>query len=209
MKLILASKSPRRQELLRGMGLDFEVRLQDSDESYPSHLGPVEVAEFIAAKKADAFDEVAIEGKLLLAADTIVVLGNDILGKPASRNEAVSMLRQLSGKVHEVITGVALRGAGRRDTFSVVTAVHFAPLTPEEIAYYIDHYQPFDKAGAYGIQEWIGYNKIKRIEGSYTNVVGLPTEKLYEVLSRRFALTPSLRAGYNQTRSSGKSQSRQ
>ncbi|QEC52718.1 septum formation protein [Anseongella ginsenosidimutans] len=183
MGLILASKSPRRQELLRGMGLEFEVMLREVDETYPPGLAPAEVAVYIAEKKARAFHNEAIEDKLVLTADTIVVLEQEVLGKPAGRDEAARMLEKLSGKKHEVITGVALLIKGELITFSDKTAVRFARLSAEEICFYIDNYQPFDKAGAYGIQEWIGYNKISGIEGSYTNVVGLPTEKLYSYLS--------------------------
>lgn len=186
MKLILASKSPRRQQLLQGMGLEFEVKQPETDETYPDNLAPGEVAEFIARGKANAFDPALARESLLLAADTIVVLEGEILGKPPTREIAISMLERLSGKTHEVITGVALRNGESLDSFSAVTLVHFAPLKRSEIAYYVDHYQPYDKAGAYGIQEWIGYNRITGISGSYTNVVGLHTEKLYEVLSRRY-----------------------
>ena len=201
--LILASKSPRRKELLRGMGLSFEVMQQDADESYPPGMPAAEVAVHIAANKARAFEEaihkkgrtdnkVLGEDKLLLAADTIVVLEGEILGKPADSEMAARMLEKLSGKKHEVITGVALLNMGKRynngelHTFSSMTSVYFAPLSMKEIRFYIDNYRPFDKAGAYGIQEWIGYNKITRIEGSYTNVVGLPTEMLYEYLNRLY-----------------------
>lgn len=186
MELILASKSPRRQELLRGMGLEFTILQQEADESYPPGLLPREVAEHIAANKAGAFDTEAINDNLLLAADTIVVLEDELFGKPAGREAAIRMLEKLSGRQHEVITGVALRSREWLTTFADVTTVCFAPMSGQEISFYVDNYRPFDKAGAYGIQEWIGYNKIIRIEGSYTNVVGLPTEKLYTFLSRRF-----------------------
>lgn len=186
MGLILASKSPRRQELLRGMGLEFEVMLREVDETYPPGLAPAEVAVYIAEKKARAFHNEAKKDNLVLTADTIVVLEKEVLGKPAGRDEAARMLEKLSGKKHEVITGVALFRNSELVTFSDKTRVHFATLSSEDISFYIDNYQPFDKAGAYGIQEWIGYNKISGIEGSYTNVVGLPTEKLYRYLSNLY-----------------------
>lgn len=183
MELILASKSPRRQALLRAMGFEFEVVLKETDESYPSGMVPAAVAQYIAEKKAMAFEKEAFAGKLLIAADTIVVIENQILGKPAGKKAAAEMLNQLSGKVHEVITGVTLRSQVKTTSFAVITKVCFEQLTAAEIDFYIDHYQPFDKAGAYGIQEWIGYNKIAWIEGSYNNVVGLPTEALYPHIS--------------------------
>lgn len=183
MDLILASKSPRRQQLLREMGFDFEVMQKETDESFPSDLTPEAAAVYIAEKKARAFEGEISPEKLLIAADTIVVVDRDILGKPADGPAAMEMLRKLSGREHRVITGVALLKDSDLSSFAAVTTVCFAPLTPREIAFYVDNYRPFDKAGAYGIQEWIGYNKITRIDGSYTNVVGLPTERLYARLA--------------------------
>lgn len=208
MDIILASKSPRRQELLRGMGFEFEVVSREVDESFPPGFVPETVALHIAEKKARAFDRKntggrtagspsadtlapdapsgrdPLAGKLLITADTIVVLEGEILGKPAGREDAIEMLGKLSGKRHEVITAVALLKDRQLSSFYDTTSVYFAPLTAEEIRFYVDNFHPFDKAGSYGIQEWIGYNKITRIEGSYTNVVGLPTEKLYSALRR-------------------------
>lgn len=184
MDLILASKSPRRQQLLQEMGFRFEVMQKETDESCPPGLAPEEAAIHIAEKKALAFKGEISPEKLLIAADTIVVVDREILGKPGDRPAALEMLGKLSGREHRVITGVALLQDGTLSSFAAVTTVGFAPLTPGEIAYYVDNYRPFDKAGAYGIQEWIGYNKVTRIDGSYTNVVGLPTERLYSFLTR-------------------------
>jgi len=177
-KIILASKSPRRQELLKLMDVDFRIVLKEVDESYPEGLSPTEVAVYIAEKKAKAFDEEA-EDEIVLTADTIVEVNGQILGKPENSDHAVEMLKLLSGKVHRVITGVCLMYRGRINTFYAVSEVFFRKLTEQEIRSYVDKYQPLDKAGAYGIQEWIGVTGIIGINGSYTNVVGLPTEKLY------------------------------
>lgn len=183
LQLILASKSPRRQELLRGMGYDFTVQSKEVEESYPANLPYKEVPIYLAEKKARAFDRDITGGELVITADTIVIHEGKIMGKPADRKEAAGMLQALSDSEHEVITGVCLLQQHRLVSFSDTTLVHFAPLLPGEIDYYLDTCKPYDKAGAYGIQEWIGFNKITRIQGSYTNVVGLPTEKLYRYLS--------------------------
>ncbi|MXV51539.1 septum formation protein Maf [Pedobacter sp. HMF7647] len=183
--IILASKSPRRQELLKLLGLDFRVVLKDVDESYPNNLRPEEVALFIAEKKAEAFDEL-VEDEIVITADTIVVIGEQILGKPGSPEHAVAMLQTLAGNMHEVITGVCLFYQDKMHSFYDVSEVYFRPLTDEQITYYVDNFAPMDKAGSYGIQEWIGLIGIERINGSYTNVVGLPTEKLYQELLRLF-----------------------
>jgi septum formation protein len=183
MKVILASKSPRRQELLRLMDIDFRIVLKDVDESYPADLSPEEIAVFIAEKKAKAFDE-SVDDEIVLTADTIVSIDGLILGKPETTDEAFKMLQTLSGKVHRVVTGVCLFYKHKYNLFHDVSEVFFRKLTDEEIRFYVDKYQPLDKAGAYGIQEWIGLIGIDRINGSYTNVVGLPTEKLYQQLKR-------------------------
>ncbi|MFB9841588.1 Maf family nucleotide pyrophosphatase [Mucilaginibacter ginsenosidivorans] len=182
-KIILASKSPRRQELLRLMDIDFRIVLKDVDESYPENLTPEETAVYIAEKKAKAFDE-SVEDEVVLTADTIVNVGGQILGKPETVEQAAEMLRTLSGKVHKVVTGVCLLYRHKYNLFHDVSEVFFRKLTDEEINFYVNKYQPLDKAGAYGIQEWIGLIGIERINGSYTNVVGLPTEKLYQQLKR-------------------------
>jgi septum formation protein len=181
--IILASKSPRRQELLKLAGIDFDVVLKDIDESYPEGLTPAEVAIYIAEKKAKAFDEALIDDQVVLTADTIVTIDGKILGKPADEQEAFDMLSLLAGRKHEVITGVAILKNHQIHSFYETTEVFMAALTKEEIDHYVKNYQPFDKAGAYGIQEWIGLVGIERINGSYTNVVGLPTHRVYKKLA--------------------------
>ena len=181
-KVVLASQSPRRRELLAGVGIVFEVKvLPDVDESYPEDLPVVEIAEYIAREKAAAYQLEPDE--LLITADTIVVAGQEVLGKPQSREDACRMLRLLSGRTHQVITGVSLCTVGKRRHFSVTTDVTFKPLTEQEIAYYVDTCQPYDKAGAYGIQEWIGYIGCTGLHGSYYNVMGLPVQRIYQELS--------------------------
>jgi len=182
-KLILASNSPRRKELLAGLGLPFEVRvLQDIDESYPDSLPVSEVALYIAGKKADAYRAVVKADELIITADTVVIVGDEILGKPVDEADAVRMLRLLSGRTHQVTTGVCLLTATSEHRFAVTTDVTFKSLSDEEINYYVDTYKPFDKAGAYGIQEWIGYVGVTCLHGSYYNVMGLPVQRIYEVL---------------------------
>lgn len=179
--LILASKSPRRQELMQLLGLDFRIVLKEVDESYPEHLSPAEVALYIAEKKAKAFDE-DIQNEIVITADTLVCVDGQILGKPENEAHAFEILSLLSGRKHEVMTGVCLLKDHQLNSFVEVSEVYFKQLTPEQIKYYISTGQPMDKAGAYGIQEWIGLIGIERINGSYTNVVGLPTHRLYEEL---------------------------
>ncbi|HVW97380.1 MAG TPA: Maf family nucleotide pyrophosphatase [Mucilaginibacter sp.] len=181
--IILASKSPRRQELLRLMDLDFRIVLKDVDESYPEHLKPEEVAVYIAEKKAGAFDE-EINDEIVLTADTIVCVDDKILGKPVDAAHSVEMLRMLSGRMHRVITGVCLLYKHQLHSFYDISEVYFSKLSDEDISSYVEKYKPFDKAGSYGIQERIGLIGIERINGSYTNVVGLPTEKLYQALAK-------------------------
>jgi septum formation protein len=182
-KIILASKSPRRQELLRLMDIDFRIVLKDVDESYPDSLTPEEVAVYIATQKAKAFDE-TVGHEIVLTADTIVCIDDQILGKPENAVHAIEMLRMLSGRMHRVITGVCLLYKHQYHSFYDVSEVYFNKLSDEEIIAYVNKYQPFDKAGSYGIQERIGLIGIERINGSYTNVVGLPTEKLYRELAK-------------------------
>ena len=167
------------------MGIEFETRAKSVDESYPDDLIKEQVALYLCEKKANAFtlQEFAAD-ELLITADTIVCLGDEILNKPANREHAIEMIKKLSGKKHEVITGICLRSAQKSKSFSVSTDVYFKTLCLEEIEYYVDHYKPYDKAGSYGIQEWIGYVGIEKIEGSYFNVVGLPTARLYEELKK-------------------------
>lgn len=181
--IILASKSPRRQELLKGIGLNFNVLTKDVDESYPSRLSVYEVAPYLSLKKAKAFEDAELpDNYMIITADTIVVIGDEILGKPKDKENACEMLLKLSGKKHSVITGVTIRTKDRTKTFSAVSNVVFEKLDSEEINYYVDNFKPFDKAGSYGIQEWIGYIGVSAVEGSYFNVMGLPTQKLYTVL---------------------------
>lgn len=188
MRIILASNSPRRRELLAGLDLDFEVLVMSGiDESYPDSLGMRETAEYISSKKAEAYT--LSEDELLITADTIVWLDGEVLGKPKDEAAAVCMLRKLSGKTHQVITGVTLRwnasvGTGS-STFSCVTDVTFAELSDEQIRYYVRKYSPLDKAGAYGIQEWIGYVGVTGLNGSYYNVMGLPVQRLVEEMRKR------------------------
>ena len=182
-KIILASNSPRRRELLAGLGLDFEVRvLPDIDESYPAELKAMETAEYIAGKKAAAYQQSMAEGELVITADTVVIVGDEVLGKPADAAEARSMLQKLSGKTHQVITGVCLTTRRQTVHFSVETDVTFKQLSDDEMSYYITKYKPFDKAGAYGIQEWIGYIGCTGLRGSYYNVMGLPVQRIYTEL---------------------------
>ena len=180
--LILASKSPRRQNLLKELGFDFEIITKEVEEIYPPELKKEKVATYLSELKSDAFKSNLKENDLVITSDTIVCLGDEIIGKPQDREDAIKMLGKLSGNKHEVITGVTLLSTEKRHTFYEVTEVYFKALSREEIEYYIDNYQPFDKAGSYGVQEWIGYIAIEKIEGSYYNVMGLPVKKVYEEL---------------------------
>lgn len=182
-KVLLASNSPRREELLRGIDIDFEVKvLPDIDESYPDNIPSEEIAEFVAIKKAKPYAASLHEDELLLTADTIVLLEDKVLGKPANKKEAKQMLRQLSGKTHRVITGVCLTSTKKQTSFSATSDVEFGKLTDQEIEYYVERYSPMDKAGAYGVQEWIGYVAVKHINGSYYNIMGLPIQRVYREL---------------------------
>ena len=179
----MASNSPRRRELLAGLGVPYEVRVIDGiDESYPSNLPVEEIPLFISQKKADAYT--LTDSELLITADTIVCIDNHVLGKPKDNAEAHQMLTMLSGRIHQVITGVTIKTTEWTHSFSCTSNVTFAPLTTEEIDHYINTYHPLDKAGAYGIQEWIGYIGVTRLEGSYFNVMGLPVQRLYSELKK-------------------------
>ena len=194
-KIILASNSPRRKELLAGLDMPFEVKvLKGIDESYPSTLSSYETAQYIASKKADAYRGLLADGILILTADTVVIAPTEdeqndkegrgiILGKPKDAEDAKRMLRMLSGKTHHVVTGVCLITVKEQHQFSVTTEVTFKSLSEEEIEYYVSKYKPFDKAGAYGIQEWIGYIGCTGLKGSYYNVMGLPVQRIYEELN--------------------------
>ncbi len=181
--LILASQSPRRRDLIRDCGLDFRTARYEVDEIYPSTLAAEDVAEYLSVLKCDGYPEELGAREILITADTVVLLGDSVLGKPQGADGAREMLRTLSGREHRVVTGVTLRGLGRKRSFSVVTKVQFAALSEEQIEYYVESYKPMDKAGSYGIQEWIGYVGIESIEGSFYNVMGLPIQRLYSELS--------------------------
>lgn len=179
LKIILASASPRRKELLAGLDLDFEVKVvKGVSESYPKTLRAEEVPQYISREKAAAYQ--VADDELLLTADTVVIVDNTILGKPHDADDARRMLRLISGRTHQVVTGVTLTTTKAQKTFGVSTDVTFRQLTDDEIDYYIAHYRPFDKAGAYGIQEWIGYVGVTSIHGSYYNVMGLPVQRIYQ-----------------------------
>lgn len=179
--LILASNSPRRQQLMKEAGFEFRVDVRPTDELFPATMPPAQVAEYLAQHKAEQFGEVPGDA-LVLCADTIVVVDTTILNKPADATEARSMLRQLSGRTHQVITGICLLGPDGYQVVSDVAHVTFRELEAQEIDYYIEQYRPYDKAGAYGIQEWIGMVGIERIEGSYYTIMGLPVHKVYQLL---------------------------
>ena len=182
-RLILASQSPRRRQLLADTGIEFVLAPRfECDESFPSTMPADEVAEYLSGLKADAYPDGLGDKDILLTADTVVIADGKVLGKPKDRAEAVAMLEQLSGREHQVVTGVSLSNALGRRSFSVLSRVKFRGLTLEEIEYYVDNYRPFDKAGSYGIQEWIGYIGIGRIDGSFFTIMGLPVHLVYKTL---------------------------
>jgi septum formation protein len=183
-RLILASRSPRRQQLLRELGLKFDVVIKEYEENYPESLSGEEIARFVAHEKAASFKDDISDNEIVIAADTIVWCNNKVLGKPLDHDDATRILKEISGNTHEVITGVYLRSQTKELTFSESAKVTFETMTEEEISYYIDEYKPYDKAGAYGIQEWIGIIACSHIDGSYFNVVGLPVQRLYKELQR-------------------------
>jgi septum formation protein len=178
--IILASNSPRRRELLSGLDLKYEVRvLPDIAENYPADLPALQTAEYIAREKAEAYRTLMQPDELIITADTVVILNGEVMGKPHDEADACRMLHKLSGQTHQVVTGVCLTTTTRQRAFSVTTGVKFKQLTDDEISYYIEHYHPLDKAGAYGIQEWIGYIGVTGLQGSYFNVMGLPVQRIY------------------------------
>ena len=179
-KIILGSKSPRRQELFKGLGLSFEIKTKEINEDFPNTIDTSDVAAFLAKKKAKSF-EISID-EILITSDTTVLLTDHILNKPQNTEEAIEMLQSLSGNTHKVCTGVCIKSTNKEVTFFEFTSVTFKALSMNEIEYYIKHFQPFDKAGSYGIQEWIGFVGIEKIEGCYYNVMGLPLSKLYQEL---------------------------
>ncbi|HET8839617.1 MAG TPA: Maf family nucleotide pyrophosphatase [Flavobacteriaceae bacterium] len=180
-QLVLASSSPRRQQFLKELGLPFEIRLRSVEEIYPQNLKAFEVAEYLAKLKASAFSDLQAN-EILITGDTVVSIENQILGKPKNKEEAFEMLRMLSGEKHEVVSSICLKSLKNINVDHDVTKVYFKKLSEEEIEFYIKNFQPFDKAGAYGIQEWIGQIGIEKIEGSYFNVMGMPTHLLYKML---------------------------
>lgn len=184
-KIILASNSPRRKELLGGLGVEFEVRIIDGiDESYPDSMPVSDIAEYIAGKKAGAYMETIGDDELVITADTVVISEGRVLGKPKDACEARCMLGSLSGKTHQVVTGVCLMTSKGTNIFSVATDVTFKELEQQEVDFYIERYAPYDKAGAYGIQEWIGYIGVTAINGSYFNVMGFPVQRIYSELKK-------------------------
>lgn len=178
--IILGSASPRRKELLKGLDIEFRIMANNVDETFPPEMSNVEIPMYLAQKKADAYK--LNENTLLITADTIVWLDGRVYGKPTDRSDAYEMLKMLSGKIHQVITGVCIKTAEKNTVFHAITDVHFACFSDAEIEYYLDHYSPYDKAGSYGVQEWIGYIGVEHIEGSYFNVMGLPVQQLYNEL---------------------------
>ena len=184
-KIVLASNSPRRRELLSGLNLEYTARvLPDIDESYPDTLKGEEIPMYISREKAGAYRNSMAEDELIITADTVVCINEKVLGKPRTQEEAKEMLRELSGKTHQVITGVCLMTCGLQRTFSATTQVTFDVLTEDEIEFYVEKFRPLDKAGAYGVQEWIGFVGVSRLEGSYFNVMGLPVQRLYQELKK-------------------------
>lgn len=182
-KVILASGSPRRRELMAGLGVNYEVRiLPDVDESYPDTLQGEEIPLYIAKEKADAYIPMMQPDELIITSDTIVWLDGKVLGKPRDREDALQMLRTMSGRTHKVFTGVCITTTDWQRSFTAQTEVRFATLSEDEIIYYVDNFKPMDKAGAYGVQEWIGFIGVENISGSYYNIMGLPVQKLYREL---------------------------
>jgi septum formation protein len=181
-RIILASRSPRRQQLLKELGLKFDIVIREFEEAFPEGLNGEEIARFVAHSKAVSFRNEIADNEIVITADTIVWCNNQVLGKPIDKQDAVRILNEISGNTHEVITGVSIFSKKKEVTFSVSTRVTFEVLSEEDINFYIDRYKPFDKAGAYGIQEWIGIVACSKIEGSYFNVVGLPVQRLYKEL---------------------------
>ena len=184
-KVVLASNSPRRKELLSGLGIEYQIKtLPDIDESYPKGLDGMEIPAYIARSKAEAYHSLMADDELIITADTIVWLNGEVMGKPVDEEDACRMLRALSGQTHQVITGVCLTTQDSQKAFATVTDVTFCPLSEEEISFYVEHYRPMDKAGSYGIQEWIGFVGVESISGSYFNVMGLPIQRLYTELKK-------------------------
>ncbi|MCZ2100851.1 MAG: Maf family protein [Chitinophagales bacterium] len=183
-KIILGSKSPRRSQLLHDAGFEFEIRYQDVDEDFASDIPPIEVAEMLAKRKAETLQKTLHPNEILITADSVVILDDVIYNKPSNKDEAIAMLTVLSNREHCVATGVCLASLQKMQAFTSLTYVAFDPMSMDEITYYIDRFKPFDKAGSYGIQDWIGLCKVNSIRGSYSNVMGLPIRDLYQALIR-------------------------
>ncbi|WP_262898193.1 Maf family nucleotide pyrophosphatase [Echinicola shivajiensis] len=181
-RIVLASKSPRRQELMKGLFIPFEVRTKEVNEDFPEDLEHTEVAAYLAEKKAKAFEPDLGPDELIITSDTTVLVDGKVLNKPANKQEAIEMLKQLSGKAHQVISGVCMMDNHKKTVYSDITEVYFNELSDQEIEYYIDKCHPFDKAGAYGVQEWIGYAAVNKLVGSFYTVMGLPVHRIYEEL---------------------------
>ncbi len=183
-RIILASGSPRRQQFFKDLDLNFEIRIKEVEEVYPNHLVAQEITDYLAILKSKAFEHELTDNEILITSDTIVWHQNKALGKPIDFDDAFQMLQKLSDNTHEVITSVCIRYKGKTTVISETTKVSFRSLSAEEITYYIEKYKPFDKAGSYGIQEWLGYVGVSKIEGSYPNVMGLPVDKVYQFLNQ-------------------------
>jgi septum formation protein len=183
-KIVLGSQSPRRSQLIRGLDIDFEVRVIETDESYPDSLLTDAVAEYIAIAKAAAHTPTLKDNELLITADTVVAYNDKIFGKPKDKAEAIRVLTMLSDSIHTVYTGVCIKTVAKQHSFTSKSQVKFSSITKEEAAYYFNKYNPVDKAGSYGIQEWLGYTKVEWIAGSYNNIIGLPTAQLYDELKK-------------------------
>lgn len=184
--IILASKSPRRHQLMQEAGFDFEVRVRSIEEVFPDDLPPEQVAEYLAKLKAEAVESWVIDQEIVITADSVVILDGKIYGKPENAEDVRRILKELSGRVHQVITGVCILAKEKTVSFSEVAQVHFAEISDAEIEYYLQNHQPFDKAGAYGVQEWIGFTKVHKIEGTFANIMGLPIHRVYEILTKEF-----------------------
>jgi septum formation protein len=183
-RLILGSKSPRRNELMAGLGLPFIVKTQEVEENFPASMAPFEVASYIAQKKAKSFRQNLEVKDLLITADTVVIIKDEILNKPNNKEEAMGMLQKLSGKIHQVVTGVCMMDVTKTVNFEDLTEVHFKEMEERELKEYVEKFQPYDKAGAYGVQEWIGYVAVYKMVGSFYNVMGLPVHRIYEELKK-------------------------
>ncbi|MFZ1751846.1 MAG: Maf family protein [Saprospiraceae bacterium] len=187
-KIVLGSKSPRRQQLMEAAGYSFDTRTLDTDESFGAEMPALQVAEMLAHRKAEALLPTLSDDEILLTADSVVILDNTIYNKPETYEEGIQILSQLSNRTHTVATGVCIRTTTNIDSFTVITEVTFESISREEMDYYLQHFKPYDKAGAYGIQDWIGICKVKKISGSYTNIMGLPMKEVYDHLQKILAI---------------------